>query len=113
MSLSLCWNEVSGVFSENSFGIIDDEDDASLTFNLKVGEMKTDGSQYGSFEWYSGDQRWYAEGGLWFQDNELKDYDGCFSLASQIIEKLHEHGYNVKDIAKVCAPELRIHEGEV
>ena len=104
------WVDVSDVFSENSFGVINEEAKVELTFNVSVGALKEDGTRRGSFEWYSGDLEWYAEGGLWFRGDELTDYDGCYSLASQIIEKLHEEGYDVKDIASSCAPELGIHE---
>ncbi len=106
---SLKWEDESGVFSENSFGIIDEDDKVQLIFNLSLGPLKDDGSRRGSFEWYSSDLKWYAEGGLWFENDELTDFDGCFSLASQIIEKLHEEGYDVKDMASTCAPELGIH----
>ena len=58
---------------------------------------------YGWFEFLdveTSGENWYAEGGLWFNDNkELTDYDGIFCLPDFIIQKLEELGYNA-DYAK-------------
>ncbi len=44
---------------------------------------------YGSFEYYTTDEEGiYAEGGLWFKDGELVDYDGVYSLNKAIREQL-------------------------
>ena len=102
------WTVVSDVYAENSFGIVAEEKNVTLTFNVEVGETKPDGKQRGWFEWYNSHGGWYAEGGLWFQNNTLVDYDGVFSLAAEILEKLHEAGFDVKDMAETCAPELNL-----
>jgi hypothetical protein len=34
--------------------------------------------------------------GLWFEGNELTDYDGVFSLPKQLIDFLTEKGYNME-----------------
>ena len=34
--------------------------------------------------------------GLWFEGNELVDYDGIFSLPKQLIDFLTEKGYNME-----------------
>jgi len=39
--------------------------------------------------------RHYAEIGLWFEGNELSDYDGSFSLPREIAEMLADAGYGV------------------
>ena len=57
-----------------------------MTYIINFNPLK----QYGSFEMYSGDGDYYAEGGLWFHDNELTDYDGIFALPSEIYEQLHK-----------------------
>ena len=100
------WEIVSNVYEENSFGITREESKVTLTFNVSVRERLDDGTQRGSFEWYSDDERWYAAGGLWFRDGELTDYDGVFNLSDAIIRKLHEHEFDVAEIAEVCAPSL-------
>lgn len=100
------WRIETNVYEENSFGITREESQVSLTFNMYVGKRLDDGTQRGSFEWYSNDESWYAAGGLWFRDGELTDYDGVFNLSDAIIRKLHEHGFDVAEIAEVCAPSL-------
>lgn len=100
------WEIVSNVYEENSFGITREESKVKLTFNVSVGELDSSLRQRGYFEWYSDDERWYASGGLWFRDGELTDYDGVFNLSDAIIRKLHEHGFDVEEMARVCAPTL-------
>jgi hypothetical protein len=54
----------------------------------------------GSVEWEV-EELDMGEGiGLWFEGNELTDYDGVFSLPEQLINFLIEKGYNM-DWAKV------------
>lgn len=83
--------------SSNSFGLVDKQ--ANVELSITVGINSED---YGWFELYDtktqGD-RWYAEGGLWFDNKTLTDYDGVFSLPIEIIEKLEQMGYNA-DYAK-------------
>ena len=100
------WTETESVYEENSFGVTREEEKVELFFHVTVRAPNEDGSQRGFFEWGSNDGRWYAEGGLWFEDNELVDYDGVFSLAKEIIQKLHEQGFNVESMARVCTPSL-------
>ena len=76
----------------NSFGTIKEQDDVEL--NVRVG---INNDSYGWFELYdleSGGEEWYAEGGLWFKDKHLHDYDGVFSLPISVVNKLIELGYN-------------------
>ena len=100
------WNETTNVYEENSMSVTRTAREVTLTFNVGVREQADDGRQRGWFEWYSDDEEWYCSGGLWFRNGELTDYDGCFSLCSQVIRKLHEHGFDVKEIAQTCAPSL-------
>ena len=56
--------------------------------------------QRGWFEMYdeeSGGEEYYAEGGLWFDGNNLTDYDGVFSLDENIVKCLKEWGANTDD----------------
>jgi hypothetical protein len=66
--------------------------------------------QRGGFEIYDtdGSEQYYAEGGLWFRDNMLCDYDGIYSLPIEIQLWLDEIGmisqnekdYHRRDIVK-------------
>ena len=65
------------------------------TKNFTVEISTTD--QYGYFEHNDyGDE---CGGGLWFEDNELVDFDGVFALPSQVADAIIEMGFRVdKDI---------------
>ena len=41
---------------------------------------------------------WYAEGGLWIENNVITGYDGVFALPTVVIDKLKEWGYDVSEI---------------
>ena len=61
------------------------------TGSFTVGVSPT--TNYGYFEHHDlGDE--YG-GGLWFNGNELIDYDGVFELPLEVIEGLEEHGYDM------------------
>lgn len=82
---------------ENSFGTLKKETNVELEITIGFKDEK-----YGYFELYdtkTGGENWYAEGGLWFEGKELIEYDGVFSLPTEIINKLEELGYNA-DYAK-------------
>jgi len=34
-------------------------------------------------------------GGMWFNNKELYDYDGCFEIPMKVIEQLESEGYNM------------------
>ena len=81
---------------ENSFGII--RENAEVKLNCTVGIKD---STYGWFEIFdeeSGGHDWHAEGGLWFDNKEVTDYDGVFSLPSGVLELLKENGYNTEEV---------------
>lgn len=46
-------------------------------------------------EVFSDDQEEYADIGLWFENNELSDYDGCFALPNEVIVLLRASGFTV------------------
>jgi hypothetical protein len=78
---------------ENSFGTLKHEE---VTLRVEVG-VREDNS-YGWFEMYdiaTGGGEWYAEGGLWFDENKmLVDYDGVFSLPECILDCLRNNGFD-------------------
>jgi len=66
------------------------------TMEYHVGWNKEKGR--GWFEVYdeeSGGEDYYAEGGLWFDKNELTDYDGVFSLDENVVECIKDWGADV------------------
>jgi hypothetical protein len=82
---------------ENSFGII--RENAEVKLNCTVGIKD---HTYGWFEVFDDEdnegQDWHAEGGLWFDNWEVTDYDGVFSLPKGVIELLKENGYNTEEV---------------
>ena len=88
---NICW--------ENSFGTFGASKNVLCEFNVGI---KDEG--YGYFEFYdleTGGERYYAEGGLWFLNGLLTDYDGVCELPEQIISKLKEWGYTVDENIEV------------
>tara|TARA_R100001591_G_scaffold81623_1_gene88465 strand:- start:71 stop:379 length:309 start_codon:yes stop_codon:yes gene_type:complete len=86
--------------NENSFGQVGEAKTVTMKYNINFNEEK----QYGSFEIYdleSGGNDFYSEGGLWFKENELVDYDGIFCLPTPVLDKLEEWGLNVSDMREV------------
>jgi hypothetical protein len=82
---------------ETSYAVIDKSDDEEMEITVGV----DDDSQYGYFEMYdtkTGGERFYAEGGLWFNGKELTDYDGVFELSQHVMSKLKEWGYDVSEM---------------
>ena len=81
---------------ENSFGVIREQKEVKLNCTLGIKD-----STYGWFEIYdeeSGGDDWHAEGGLWFNNKDVTDYDGVFSLPSGVLELLKENGYNTEEV---------------
>lgn len=71
-----------------------DKEATSEKFEIGISSEK----QYGYFEHDD-----YGEdygGGLWFENNELIDYDGVFSLPKEVIEKIEALGFIVQDSFK-------------
>lgn len=81
---------------ENSFGII--RENAEVKLNCTVGIKD---STYGWFEIFdeeTGGHDWHAEGGLWFDNKDVTDYDGVFSLPSGVLELLKDNGFNTEEV---------------
>jgi hypothetical protein len=81
----------SPINSETSYGSTPLADDAASEMEVVI---NSDGK--GWFDWYIEELDEYEEGGLWFDENELTDYDGVFSLPEQLITFLEEQGYNME-----------------
>lgn len=89
---------------ENSFGPVGERATVELQVTVEVNDEKN----YGSFEFYdieSAGNRFYAEGGLWFEDRTLVDYDGMFCISDFILDSLEENGYDVASMREACYPE--------
>ena len=54
-------------------------------------------NERGSWEYQSDeeDEETYSEGGLWFEDKWLADYDGCYGLPEEVIMAIKELGYKI------------------
>ena len=72
----------------------------TMTFNISVNDERT----RGGFECYATDGDYYAEGGLWFTDNELVDYDGVCTLSKTVLDQLIEWDFDVTDMMSVLYP---------
>ena len=62
-----------------------------ININIKIDLIK----QYGHFEIYSSNNNYYSEGGLWFADGMLIDYDGVYELPQTIKTQLKKWGFEV------------------
>ena len=80
-------NKTQKVRMETSCGATDWEE-RKITFNVSYNPL----TSYGCFEIYSDCGEYYGEGGLWFNENELVDYDGVFELSNEIKIQLDKWG---------------------
>jgi hypothetical protein len=87
----------SPVRMETSTSVLDSEKSTELEITVGV---DTD-SEYGFFELFDTDsqgERFYGEGGLWFDGKKLTDYDGVFELSNHVVNKLKEWGFDTSEI---------------
>jgi len=85
----------SPINSETSFSEVNLSENTKSEMDITINEDGT-----GFVEWEV-EELDMGEGiGLWFEGNELTDYDGVFELPEQLINFLIEKGYNM-DWAKV------------
>jgi hypothetical protein len=81
---------------ENSFGILREETEVQLNCTVGIKDHT-----YGWFEYYdekTGGDEWHAEGGLWFENYKVTDYDGVFCLTQGVIELLKENGFDTSEV---------------
>lgn len=75
---------------EGSFGVSRFQENVETQITIGMHE----GWLTGWFEIYdieSGGEEFYGDGGLWFTNGMLVDYDGVFSLSSHVIDGLEKH----------------------
>jgi len=87
--------KIPSIRNENSFGAWGEENDVLL--EVTIGIRDDDGGYFEFYDVKTGGEKWYAEGGLWFEGNVLNDYDGVFSLPDFIISKLVEWGFDMDE----------------
>ena len=96
MKAKITWFGKSNLRLENSFGVIAQEENISMEYTIGIID-----DQRGYFELAdlkTGGNDWYGEGGLWFDEKKVTDYDGCFSLPHEIVDELERMGYDVSEI---------------
>jgi hypothetical protein len=87
-------NTTASLTLENAFN----GSKSTIKLEVTVG-IKSD--RYGWFEVYdieTGGQEYYAEGGLWFDNKELVDYDGVYELPDAVLNELSKMGYDVSEM---------------
>jgi hypothetical protein len=87
----------SAVRMETTYGVLDSENNAKLEVTVAV----SDEDERGYFEILDIEtegERFYGEGGLWFNDKKLVDYDGVFELSNYVIKKLKEWGFDTSEV---------------
>lgn len=82
---------VENLSLENSFGTIKEQ--SGIELDVTIG-IDNDTGWFELYDTETGGDEWYAEGGLWFEEKVLTDFDGVFALPVCIIEKLKELGYD-------------------
>ncbi len=85
------FTHTSKLVMSSSFGVIATTELREIEFEIGIFEDKTGGY----FTLDGGDEDWYAEGSLEFDEMYLVGYDGVFELSSYILDYLETLGYNV------------------
>lgn len=80
----------SPINSETSYGQTRLADDVESVLDIHISD---DGIGY--VEWEIEALNTGETIGLWFDDDELIDYDGVFELPSELVVYLREQGYNM------------------
>lgn len=82
---------------ENSFVVLKAQNNIRLQCSLEIKREDNTG-WFQIYDVDSGGLDWYAEGGLWFENMKVVDYDGVFALPISIINKLEELGYDCQEV---------------
>lgn len=85
----------SPINRETSFGSTPLSDNTKSTIHIEIEAEDESGSRRGHFEWDVEELEETEAGGLWFERNELIDYDGVFELPKQLIDHLKGAGFNM------------------
>ena len=95
--LKKTWKEVRYVGWERSISPTIEREKRTMEYHVGWDKER----ERGWFEIYdveSGGQDYYGEGGLFFNGNVLCDYDGVFSLDSEVIKCLKKWGADTSEI---------------
>ena len=95
MKKPLTFQTTENLVLENSFGIIDAQNNVKLEISIDWIDDNT-----GCYEIHdidTGGNKWYAEGTLILDDDVLIDYDGVFELLPCILDALEKMGIDVSD----------------
>ena len=99
---------------ENSFGVLPN---STNTVTMVTRFSINEDTHYGSFEWFDkgGNDRYYAEGGLWFNDDMvLTDFDGIFDLPPDLIKYLYDNNHLDDRYVKMWVKDGRLKiDGEI
>jgi len=82
---------------ETSNGVLDSSEEEELEITVGVDSE----AEYGYFEVYdiyTQGNRFYGEGGLWFTNNKLVDYDGVFELSQHVINQLKKWKFDTSEM---------------
>ena len=94
---------------ENSFGKVRGPETVTMTTKVWIWESRPN---RGSFSW-GGDDDWYAEGGLWFDDEGyLTDFDGVYDLPPAAIKYLYDEGRLTQWFIDMCTESGRLEVSE-
>ena len=96
-TLKKTWKEVRYVGWERSMSPTIEREKRTMEYHVEWNKK----TNYGWFEIYdseSGGEDYYGSGGLSFSGNVLYDYDGVFSLDSEVIKCLKEWGADTSEI---------------
>ena len=91
------FNELTYLSLENSFGTIHEQGQTDTSYTIGI-ELDEDGIVRGWFEIDGGNDDYYAEGCLEFDDNNLIGYDGIFELPSIVISKIKTLGIDCSEV---------------
>lgn len=83
---------------ETSFATYNHMQDVKVKFTIGIIDDERGYFELSDVE--TGGEKWYADGGLWFDGKKLIDYDGVFELPEQIIDELENMSYDVLDFKK-------------
>lgn len=90
------FESVESLQLENSFTVIKSQENIKLQCIVGIND-----DNYGWFEVYDKEsygEDWHAEGGIWFENKKVIEYDGVFALPNCIINKLEQLGFDCEEI---------------
>ena len=95
--LKKTWKEVRYVGWERSMSPTIEREKRTMEYHV-AWNKKTNHGWFEIYDLESGGEDYYGEGSLSFSGNVLYDYDGVFSLDSEVIKCLKEWGADTSEI---------------